>query len=39
MSGGVFVLVLMVWCSVGFLHLDVLLFLKVEEVFGYYFIE
>jgi hypothetical protein len=37
MSGGVSFLVLMFWCSVSFLHLDDPLFLKVEDVFSFYF--
>jgi hypothetical protein len=32
-------MVLVVWCSVSCLHLDVPLFLKVGEVFSYYFIK
>jgi hypothetical protein len=39
MSGVASFLVLTVWCSVSFLHVDELLLLKVGDVFSFYFIE
>jgi hypothetical protein len=37
MSGCMSFLILMVWCSLSFLHLDEPLFLNIVEVFSYYF--